>query len=220
MQQFLLCRVGLWPAGCGASGSAGNRILRERADQRFSNSLLKMRIAGPNGANSGCRRGCGNSQLCPKRLQSRVVEGGSHHLEWIAEVECPVKPDRGLFLESLSACVTSQGIADQRVIRETLQNGKKHIVSFTRPVQLVEGHREIEPAKRTVRGEVCQGPADQHGFCPFVCNGAKSILDFQHIRVGAHNWPDFIQLSSSFAPIPKTDPALRGRQVMRVGRFQ
>ena len=45
MQQFSFCGVGLWPAGCGAFGSAGSRKLRTRADQRFSTSLLKMRIA-------------------------------------------------------------------------------------------------------------------------------------------------------------------------------
>ena len=59
LQQFSLCGVGLWPAStslsrcsdycadcCGASGSPGSRKLRTRADQRFSTSLLIMRIAG------------------------------------------------------------------------------------------------------------------------------------------------------------------------------
>ncbi len=46
LQQFSLCGVDLWSASCGASGSAGSRKLRAQADQRFSPSLLKMRIAG------------------------------------------------------------------------------------------------------------------------------------------------------------------------------
>ena len=46
LQQFSLCGVDLWSAGCGASGSAGSRKLHAQADQRFSPFLLKMRIAG------------------------------------------------------------------------------------------------------------------------------------------------------------------------------
>ena len=45
-QHFSLCGADLRSAGCGASGSAGSRILCAQADQRFSPSLLKMRIAG------------------------------------------------------------------------------------------------------------------------------------------------------------------------------